>query len=70
MHALNVSHKFEFTQMFLCSFAGREINIKSFLVLQVFIKLISFFPSTNTITVDFTKLWPRQLRGWLGIWEL
>jgi hypothetical protein len=21
-------------------------------------------------TVDFTKLWPRQLRGWLGIWEL
>jgi hypothetical protein len=22
------------------------------------------------ITVDFTKLWPRQLRGWLGIWEL
>ena len=24
----------------------------------------------NTFTVDFTKLWPRQLRGWLGIWEL
>ena len=22
------------------------------------------------LTVDFTKLWPRQLRGWLGIWEL
>jgi hypothetical protein len=21
------------------------------------------------ITVDFTKLWPRQLRDWLGIWE-
>jgi hypothetical protein len=24
---------------------------------------------TTDITVDFTKLWPRQLRGWLGIWE-
>ena len=52
MHALNVSHKFEFTQMFLCSFAGREINIKSFLVL--FIKLISFPHSTNTINCVVT----------------
>jgi hypothetical protein len=24
----------------------------------------------NGLTVDFTKLWPRQLRDWLGIWEL
>jgi hypothetical protein len=25
---------------------------------------------SSVITVDFTKLWPRQLRGWLGIWDL
>ena len=24
----------------------------------------------SNVTVDFTKLWPRQLRGWSGIWEL
>jgi hypothetical protein len=28
------------------------------------------FPNCADITVDFTKLWPRQLQGWLGIWEL
>jgi hypothetical protein len=26
--------------------------------------------NVECITVDFTKLWPPQLRGWLGIWEL
>jgi hypothetical protein len=30
----------------------------------------STFQVYRQFTVDFTKLWPRQLRGWFGIWEL